>query len=89
MCGIAGLLHADAARPASLETVRRMCDTLVHRGPDGDGTYADGPVAMGMRRLAIIDVEGGVQPLRNETGTVSLWASFSPLGPGKPSFRVA
>lgn len=70
MCGIAGLLHADAARPASLETVRRMCDTLVHRGPDGDGTYADGPVAMGMRRLAIIDVEGGVQPLRNETGTV-------------------
>jgi len=62
MCGIAGFLHADSARPADAETLRRMCATLVHRGPDGEGLHTDGPLGLGMRRLAVIDVEGGRQP---------------------------
>jgi asparagine synthase (glutamine-hydrolysing) len=70
MCGIAGFLHADSARPADPETLRRMCATLVHRGPDGEGLYTDGPVGLGMRRLAVIDVAGGDQPLYDEEGTV-------------------
>jgi asparagine synthase (glutamine-hydrolysing) len=73
MCGIAGILQADPARPADLEAVQRMCRSLVHRGPDGDGFLVDGPVAMGMRRLAIIDVPGGDQPLRDESGTVAVF----------------
>jgi len=70
MCGIAGVLHADAAHPAGAEIVRRMCDSLLHRGPDGEGTYVEGPVALGMRRLAIIDVAGGDQPLYNEDRSI-------------------
>jgi asparagine synthase (glutamine-hydrolysing) len=68
MCGIAGI--ASAGRPdASL--VRRMCDTLVHRGPDGSGFHDDDHSALGMRRLAIIDVAGSQQPVYNEDRTVA------------------
>ena len=72
MCGIAGLLHRDPARPADAERVRRMCGTLVHRGPDGEGFHVRGPVGLGTRRLAIIDVEGGDQPLYNEDGSIAV-----------------
>jgi asparagine synthase (glutamine-hydrolysing) len=72
MCGIAGLLHADPTRPAEPELVRRMTATLVHRGPDGDGFLVAGPVGLGMRRLAIIDLEGGDQPLYNEDRSVAV-----------------
>ena len=65
MCGIAGVVgHADAT------LVQRMCEVLAHRGPDGDGHYAGDRVTLGMRRLAIIDVAGGQQPVRNEDGSV-------------------
>ena len=70
MCGIAGLLYADRARPAESEIVQRMCDALVHRGPDGEGFWVRGPVGLGMRRLAIIDVAGGDQPIFNEDGSI-------------------
>jgi len=73
MCGIAGVLHADPARPADAEVVRRMCDALVHRGPDGEGFLVRGRVGLGMRRLAIIDVAGGDQPLFNEDGSVAVF----------------
>ena len=72
MCGITGLMHRDPARPADAERVRRMCATLRHRGPDGDGFHRDGPVGLGMRRLAIIDVSGGDQPLYNEDGSIAV-----------------
>ena len=72
MCGIAGFLHADSARPAEADMLRRMCATLVHRGPDGEGFYTDGPLGLGMRRLAVIDVDGGHQPLFNEERTVAV-----------------
>ncbi len=69
MCGIAGFVNrdGDAADPAVLAP---MTATLAHRGPDGEGAWADGPVALGFRRLSIIDVAGGAQPMANEDGTV-------------------
>lgn len=70
MCGIAGMVHSDPARPVSSETVQRMCDQIVHRGPDDYGSYVEGPVGIGMRRLSIIDLAGGKQPIPNEDRTV-------------------
>ena len=63
MCGICGYLNRDGA-PASAEIIRRMNATLVHRGPDDVGHWVDGPVALGHRRLSIIDVARGHQPMR-------------------------
>jgi asparagine synthase (glutamine-hydrolysing) len=74
VCGIAGLI----GRPQeSIEAgvVRRMCDAIVHRGPDDEGIYAKGPVGLGMRRLSIIDLSGGHQPIHNEDKTV--WLVFN------------
>jgi asparagine synthase (glutamine-hydrolysing) len=70
MCGIAGVLRFDGA-PPDLDVVERMTDAVAHRGPDGAGTYLSGPIALGHRRLSIIDLsEAGAQPLANEDGTV-------------------
>jgi asparagine synthase (glutamine-hydrolysing) len=68
MCGIAGI--ASVGRPDA-GLVRRMCGTLVHRGPDGSGFHDDDHAALGMRRLAIIDVAGSQQPVYNEDQTVA------------------
>jgi asparagine synthase (glutamine-hydrolysing) len=71
MCGITGFATAGGRRPLPDEAVlRRMCDTLVHRGPDDEGIFCDSRVGLGMRRLAIIDLAGGRQPIANENGTV-------------------
>jgi asparagine synthase (glutamine-hydrolysing) len=75
MCGIYGLLGADARQPADADLLRRMDDSLVHRGPDGGGQYCDGPLGMGMRRLSIIDLATGDQPMANEDGSV--WVVFN------------
>ncbi len=69
MCGIAGELRRDGA-PADLAAVRAMTAALAHRGPDGAGEHADGAVALGMRRLALVDLPGGAQPVRSEDGSV-------------------
>ena len=69
MCGISGFLSLAEER-ADPEIVRRMTATLRHRGPDEEGFYVAGPVALGHRRLRIIDLETGRQPVANETGTV-------------------
>ncbi|MCC7492313.1 MAG: asparagine synthase (glutamine-hydrolyzing) [Fimbriimonadaceae bacterium] len=66
MCGIAGLLHFDSERPAAEATLAAMLATLVHRGPDDEGRFVEGPAALGMRRLSIIDLAGGHQPIFNE-----------------------
>jgi asparagine synthase (glutamine-hydrolysing) len=78
MCGIAGRLDLAAlardgrdADPVGRATVEAMCDSLVHRGPDGGATVSRGALTMGMRRLSIIDLEGGMQPIANEDE--SLW----------------
>jgi asparagine synthase (glutamine-hydrolysing) len=67
MCGICGVYGRDTADPA---LVCAMADTLVHRGPDHRGCFTEGGVGLGVRRLSIIDLEGGDQPIRNEDGSV-------------------
>jgi asparagine synthase (glutamine-hydrolysing) len=68
MCGICGIVSTRG--PADPERLARMSAKLLHRGPDSDGTFVEGPVALAARRLAIIDLEGGDQPIANEDGTV-------------------
>lgn len=70
MCGIAGILRLDGHRPDDRAALKAMSESLVHRGPDGQGTLIRGPVRLTMRRLSIIDLEGGDQPMSNETDTV-------------------
>jgi asparagine synthase (glutamine-hydrolysing) len=67
MCGIVGLLHHDPERPVDGARLHRMSDAIRHRGPDDEGRHLDGPVGLAMRRLAIIDVAGGHQPILNES----------------------
>ena len=69
MCGLAGLFRADGGGidPALL---RRMTDALAHRGPDGDGFHTEPGLGLGHRRLAIVDVAGGQQPMYNEDSSV-------------------
>lgn len=74
MCGIAGIVGRQNENVDSSE-VRRMCQTIVHRGPDDEGIYAKGPVGLGMRRLSIIDLGGGRQPIHNEDQSV--WVVFN------------
>ena len=68
MCGIAGEVRFDA--PASPEGVHRMADALAHRGPDAEGFASDGVAALGHRRLSILDIAGGVQPMQREGVTL-------------------
>jgi asparagine synthase (glutamine-hydrolysing) len=70
VCGIAGLVNLDAPRPTLTARLRAMCGAMLHRGPDEGGEYIDGPVAIGMRRLSIIDVASGRQPIANEDSTI-------------------
>jgi len=69
VCGIAGIV-GQAPETADSADVRRMCETIVHRGPDDEGIYAKGPAGLGMRRLSIIDLGGGRQPIHNEDRSV-------------------
>jgi asparagine synthase (glutamine-hydrolysing) len=69
MCGIAGMLSRPGETVAA-ETVRRMTDTIIHRGPDDEGIHVKTNVGLGMRRLSIIDLSGGHQPIYNEDGSV-------------------
>ncbi len=66
MCGIAGMVYADRDAHVPEASLRAMCDAIRHRGPDDDGYFARGQAGLGMRRLAIIDVAGGHQPIFNE-----------------------
>jgi asparagine synthase (glutamine-hydrolysing) len=68
MCGICGI--AAAAGTVDPERLARMSATLLHRGPDSEGTHIDGGIGLAARRLAIIDLTGGDQPITNEDGTV-------------------
>jgi asparagine synthase (glutamine-hydrolysing) len=74
MCGIAGLFSLDG-KPVSESEVQKMCDAMVHRGPNDDGYYAAPGLVLGMRRLSIIDIDGGHQPVHNEDRSV--WVVFN------------
>src|SRR3954465_7165608 len=69
MCGICGMVALDGGA-VDERAVRAMADALVHRGPDSEGVFADGPVGLAARRLAIIALARGDQPMRNEDGSV-------------------
>src|SRR5262249_11740750 len=75
MCGIAGIWNYKTRRPVSPEKVRRITRLLAHRGPDGEGYFCADDLGLGHRRLSIIDLAGGHQPMCNEDGTV--WIVFN------------
>ena len=75
MCGIAGLCYRDPSRPATRDELAPMLDCITHRGPDDEGWHVDGNMAFGMRRLSIIDLSSGHQPIANEDETV--WTVFN------------
>lgn len=75
MCGICGIVSFEGGRPPAQEELRAMSGVMVHRGPDDEGYFTDGPVGLGFRRLAIVDLSGGHQPMSNEDGTV--WIIFN------------
>ncbi|HVY62856.1 MAG TPA: asparagine synthase (glutamine-hydrolyzing), partial [Planctomycetota bacterium] len=75
MCGIAGIFNYRSALTPPFSWLKAMSDAMAHRGPDGDAFYAAGACGLTHRRLSIIDLEGGRQPLSNEDGTV--WVSFN------------
>jgi len=66
MCGIAGIINLDAGQPVDLDRLQRMRDALRHRGPDGDGVWREGPVGLAHRRLSIVDIAGGAQPMTTD-----------------------
>jgi len=70
MCGICGFVPRDPEQPVDHDMLSRMAAILRHRGPDSEGFYVAKGVGLGVRRLSIIDVEGGDQPLANEDGTI-------------------
>lgn len=72
MCGIAGFAGIQITHDEAVARVRAMCDAIVHRGPDSDGYHVAEGVALGMRRLSIIDVDGGQQPISNEDGSITV-----------------
>ncbi|MEP4038006.1 asparagine synthase (glutamine-hydrolyzing) [Pseudophaeobacter sp.] len=72
MCGICGVFSASVSPPASPQVVARMQAQLMHRGPDDQGQFLDDRAALGFRRLAIVDLKGGNQPIANEDGSLRL-----------------
>jgi asparagine synthase (glutamine-hydrolysing) len=75
MCGIAGIVGVEPGYSAREAQVRAMCQTIVHRGPDDEGLYVRGRAGLGMRRLSIIDLSTGHQPIHNEDR--NLWVVFN------------
>jgi asparagine synthase (glutamine-hydrolysing) len=75
MCGIVGIVSAAVDDRIEAGTIHRMCQAIVHRGPDDEGIFVKDGTGLGMRRLSIIDVEGGHQPVFNEDRSV--WAVFN------------
>jgi asparagine synthase (glutamine-hydrolysing) len=86
MCGIAGYTYHDSARPAERHVLAAMNAAITHRGPDSDGFHFDGATGIAMRRLAIIDVAAGRQPLSNEDGSV--WIVFNGEIYNHPALRA-
>jgi len=75
MCGIAGIVAVDRLDDSVRERAVRMRDVIAHRGPDEEGLYCDGIAALAHRRLSIVDLSAGQQPLSNEDG--SIWVVFN------------
>ncbi|KRT58807.1 asparagine synthase (glutamine-hydrolyzing) [endosymbiont of Ridgeia piscesae] len=72
MCGICGICHDSVERPIERPILQEMNDSLIHRGPDGEGLFVEGNIGLGHRRLSIIDLEGGDQPIFNEDRSIAI-----------------
>ncbi len=72
MCGIAGILYRDRCRPVSVPQLKSMADAIAHRGPDAEGIYVDDGLGLAHRRLSIIDLSSGDQPMGNEDGSIQV-----------------
>ncbi len=72
MCGIAGMVQTHPDGAVDSATIHRMCEAIVHRGPDDEGIFVKAGVGLGMRRLSIIDLAGGHQPVFNEDKTIAI-----------------
>lgn len=70
MCGICGIFNYGSKKDVDQGLLRKMCDTIIHRGPDDEGYYTNGNIGLGMRRLSIIDLHTGQQPIHNEEKTI-------------------
>jgi asparagine synthase (glutamine-hydrolysing) len=70
MCGICGQFNFERQAPVSLREIQKMARSIVHRGPDDEGYFVSGPLGLGFRRLSIIDIEGGHQPMSDAEGSV-------------------
>jgi len=87
VCGLPVLRGGSSEKAEAARTVRVMCDAIVHRGPDDAGYLVAPEVALGMRRLSIIDVAGGQQPIANEDGSIQvvfngeIWAAGDQFAP--------
>lgn len=75
MCGIAGIVSSEAGDRIDAAAIHRMCQAIVHRGPDDEGLFVKDGTGLGMRRLSIIDLSGGHQPVFNEDRTI--WVVFN------------
>lgn len=85
MCGIVGFVSRDG-EAADRAVLARMTATLTHRGPNGDGLFLDGSAALGHRRLSIIDLASGAQPMANEDG--SIWVTYNGELYNEPELRA-
>ncbi len=72
MCGIAGVVHVDGQQAVNPDVIRALCDAMAHRGPDDEGFFVEGRAGLGMRRLSIIDLAGGQQPIFSEDEQVAV-----------------
>jgi len=72
MCGIAGILNIQNNKPVLADDIRKMNDLMIHRGPEAEGVYVDENLGLGHRRLKIIDIEGGIQPMHSEDQSITV-----------------
>ncbi|MGH2361270.1 MAG: asparagine synthase (glutamine-hydrolyzing), partial [bacterium] len=75
MCGVCGIYNGRSQEPVPARLIEHMTSLIAHRGPDDHGAHIDGPLGLGVARLSIIDVNGGHQPMCNETGEI--WVTFN------------
>ena len=72
MCGIAGILHLNGQGTSDPSDIKRMADVMEHRGPDDEGFFVSGPIQLAHRRLSIIDLNSGHQPMFNEDESIAI-----------------
>jgi len=87
MCGICGIFNFESHAPADRAALKRATDAMAHRGPDDEGFYVDGELGLGNRRLSIIDLPGGHQPMANEDRTI--WITYNGEIYNYPELRPA